>query len=331
VTRCESSEQALAQSHTPVPSSEIDEAQDADPAIASVVAAQVPHAQVVCVGDAAQAIYGWRGATDFLSRVAADHRVQLSQSFRFGQPIADEANVWLTEIGSTLRLLGDPNRRSLVAPSTDTAAILCRTNGKAISEVMAAHAGGIAVALVGRGAEMRSLALAAEHLMAGRPANHPELIAFADWQAVRHYAEHDPGGSDIAVGVRLIDAHGPRGVIAALDACVSEDRARLVVSTAHKARGREWDSVRIAGDFPEPRTDKVTGERVRINREEAMLAYVAVTRAKVQLDNAGLAWIHDRDIGDDGGPPPAVPSTPQMAQPQPTPTELPDRGVGIAM
>jgi superfamily I DNA/RNA helicase len=59
------------------------------------------------------------------------------------------------------------------------------------------------------------------------------------------------------------------------------DYLGLKKETAHKAKGREWETVRIAGDF---RKDKVS-------REEAMLAYVAVTRAKLVLDREGLAWV----------------------------------------
>jgi hypothetical protein len=148
------------------------------------------------------------------------------------------------------------------------------------------------VALVGGGRDMKALDYAAEQLTAGRPASHPELIAFADWDSVRHYAAHDPGGGDLATAVRLIDAHTPRGVIAAIDACTSEDRAQLVISTAHKAKGREWTTVRIAEDFPEPKPDPTTGDEGHPSREEAMLAYVAITRAKTSLDNTGLARIH---------------------------------------
>jgi hypothetical protein len=274
-----------------------DETQDADPAIASVVARQMTTTQVVCVGDAAQAIYGWRGATDFMSRIKADHRTRLSQSFRFGQAIADEANVWLDQIGTKLRLTGNPAIVSTIEQIDSPAAILCRTNAQAVSEVITAHQGCVSVALVGGGRDMKALAYAAEQLTAGRPASHPELIAFCDWDSVRHYAAHDPGGSDLATAVKLIDAHTPRGVIAAIDACTSEDRAQLVVSTAHKAKGREWATVRIAEDFPEPKPDTTTSDKRRPSREEAMLAYVAITRAKTSLDNTGLTWIHNDIYG----------------------------------
>jgi hypothetical protein len=123
--------------------------------------------QVVCVGDAAQAIYGWRGATDFMSRVHADHRTRRSQSFSFGQTIADEANVWLDEIGTTLRLTGNPAITSTIEPINSAYAVLCRTNAHAVSEVITAHNCGVSVALVGGGRDMKALTHAAEQLTAG--------------------------------------------------------------------------------------------------------------------------------------------------------------------
>jgi hypothetical protein len=273
------------------------EAQDADAGIGGVVRCQMSHSQVVMVGAAAQAIYGWRGSVDLLSSTQVDHRTRLSRSFRFGQAVADEANVWLDRVGTSLRITGDPSQSSILANLSAPDAVLCRSNGQAVQEVMAAHESGIAVSLVGGGQDVKSLALAAQRLQAGQPAGHPELIAFFDWSSVREYAENDPMGSELAVAVKLIDKHSPVDVIAAIDACVSEARAALVVSTAHRAKGREWARVRIAGDFREPKLDKVTGEREPVRRDEAMLAYVSVTRAKEVLDNNGLAWIHAPEYG----------------------------------
>ena len=87
-----------------------DECQDADPCVADVVERQA-HAQLVAVGDSAQAIYAWRGAGDFLAAVPARHRLALTQSWRFGQAIADEANVWLSVIGAPVKVVGDPQAR----------------------------------------------------------------------------------------------------------------------------------------------------------------------------------------------------------------------------
>ena len=269
-----------------------DEAQDADPAIADVVCHQ--DAQLIAVGDSAQAIFSWRGAVDFLERIEADHRVALTQSWRFGDAVADEANLWLSALGSRLRLAGSPHRTSVVEPVEVPDAVLCRTNAACVAEVLAAQADGVPVALVGGGDDIVALARAARQLQAGEPVGHPELVGFGTWEDVQHYAEHDPAGSDLAVAVKLIDRHGPEAIVDAIRACVPEGEAERTISTAHKAKGREWSSVLVADDFREPRPDPDTGEPGPIVREEAMLAYVTVTRAMGRLDVGSLAWIHDR-------------------------------------
>jgi len=215
----------------------------------------------------------------------------LTQSWRFGPAVAEEANVWLGVLDSRLR--GSPHRDSTVGTLDAHDAIFCRSNAGCVGEVMAAQDDDRRVALVGGGEDMVGLAEAARRLRAGEPAAHPELVALEDWPEVQDYAEHDPGGSDLAVAVRLIDRHGPEAIIAAVRSCVTtEAEAELTTSTAHRAKGREWNQVLVAGDFKEPKADPVTGEPGPIRRDEAMLAYVTVTRATTRLDNAGLAWVH---------------------------------------
>lgn len=270
----------------------LDEAQDTNDVLAAVLLDQ-EHAQRIAVGDSAQQIYEWRGAKDALARfereLGAEVR-ELSQSFRFGQPIADEANRWLYHVGTTLRLTGWPAAQSAVGPVGDPDAVLCRTNAGAMGTVLEALGAGRKTALVGGGGEIKRLAWAAEALQSGRPTDHPELLAFPSWDAVREYAEEEDGS--LRVMVKLVDDHGTDSIIKAADALASEDAAELVVSTAHKAKGREWPAVRIHHDFQPPRPDPKTGLAL-LRREEARLAYVAVTRARQQLDCDALAWIDD--------------------------------------
>ena len=267
-----------------------DEAQDADACVADVVSRQ-SHAQLVAVGDSAQAIYGWRGAGDFLATVAARHRLALTQSWRFGQAIADEANVWLGVVGSDVRVVGNPSRSSVLSKLAHPDAVLCRSNAATIDEVLAAHATGTKVHLEGDGTEMAALARAAQRMQDGQPAEHPELAAFPDWAAVQAYAENDPNGTDLAVAVRMIDGYGAGTVIEAIEGTVPAADATLVVSTAHKSKGLEWAKIRIADDFRQPRDPK-TGELLPIPKDMAMLGYVAVTRGREVLDTGGLSWVH---------------------------------------
>ena len=120
-------------------------------------------------------------------------------------------------------------------------------------------------ALAGGGQAIKDIAKAARDLQAGRGTKHPDLSRFADWDEVRAYAQQEEDGKRLQVFVRLVDRHGPDGLIDMISRLTPEGDAKnppqLTISTAHKAKGREWDTVRIAGDFRGPATDPETGEK----------------------------------------------------------------------
>jgi hypothetical protein len=259
----------------------LDEAQDANPVIAGIVDEQ--GSQRILVGDQSQAIYGWRGAVDAMASFEGA-RFQLSQSFRFGQRIADEANVWLELLGAPLRLTGNPAKDSRLDRIDSPSAVLCRTNAGALGQAMAALSVGHRPAMVGGGDDIRRLARACQDLHNGKGTEHPELMAFASWAEVQEYAEHDAGGQDLKTLVKLVDSHGPERILRVVDHLVDEHNANVVISTAHRAKGREWPTVRLAADFTEP-----YDQEGKLVPAEAMLTYVAVTRAKDVLDCRVLA------------------------------------------
>lgn len=265
-----------------------DEAQDADPVIASMVARHP--GQRIYVGDENQAIYGWRGAVDAMSKVENATRLPLTRSFRFGPAIAEQANGWLDLLGSDLRVEGHPPVKSSVGELTEPRAILCRTNGTALGWVLAMHERQIPVALApgdrSAGKDMERFAWAARDLMKGEGTDHPDLVGFPDWNALVAFVEEEEDTADLKRMVGIINRIGPNGVIDAIRGLVPEDRARVTVSTAHKAKGLEWDSVKVADDFTPPDLDDETDEP---DPSDWMLAYVTVTRAKLRLDPGSLA------------------------------------------
>jgi hypothetical protein len=278
----------------------LDEAQDANPVIADIVTRQ-QHAQLILVGDRHQQLYGWRGARDAMTNFDGT-RLALTKSFRFGPAIATEANRWLASLGSDLRVVGhDPIASTVGAlPLAEVTAILCRTNAGTIGEAIRAEDRGIKAAITGGAMELARLAEAAAELQLHGRTWHPELAVFTSWGDVVDYAATDAAGENLATLVNLIQAYGTTEILRIIGALApTEAAADVVISTGHKAKGREWARVRIADDFkPHPRRDPDTGDLIEpeMTDEARMLAYVAVTRAKDHLDPSGLNWARTQGV-----------------------------------
>ncbi|MES9524132.1 UvrD-helicase domain-containing protein [Streptomyces capoamus] len=275
----------------------LDEAQDTNPVVEKIFLTQRDHAQLVMVGDSAQAIYQWRGAKDVMTGFNGT-QLTLSQSFRFGPHLAEEANRWLDLADAPLRLTGTATVTTEIGPVPSPDAVLCRTNVGAMAQVMQLMADRYRVALTGGGDSLKALAQAAHDLKDGRRTHHPELILFPSWGDLQDYANHDPAGRDLQSLVDLVDTHGTDAILTAVARLVDEHHADITVSTAHKAKGREWPRVKIADDFV-PRTRADQHDRPeeaaanRIDDSEARLAYVAVTRTRQRLDIGGLSWVYE--------------------------------------
>ena len=267
-----------------------DEAQDANPCMNAIVGEQ-KHAQIVWVGDSQQEIYAWAGAVNALSKVPAEQRTFLTKSFRFGPAIAAEANRILDMIPEAeIRLVGFEQVDSRVAEVETPDAILCRTNAGVISAIFSEIAAGRRVAIVGGADEIKRFAWAARDLQTGRRTDHLELGAFADWDEVQRFVQEDARGGDFQLMVKIIDEHGVDRILEMIERVKDTRKPGVVagreydvaVSTAHKAKGREWDRVRLTGDFPETPQ----------GNEELRLLYVAVTRARKELDIAAVALLN---------------------------------------
>jgi superfamily I DNA/RNA helicase len=264
-----------------------DEAQDADPVMLSIIEAQ-HHAQRIYCGDQFQAIYEWRGAENALSKVKVDQSLWLTQSFRFGDAIASEANDILGFLEAPVEVQGLSSIRSSVEPITAPRAILCRTNAGVIQHVMQEIEKNRKVAVVGRTQELIDFAEACRQLQKGRRTSHHELAPFKSWEEAKAYVEKYPEEThEIKTMIDLVDRFGVESLVTALKRVVTESEADVVISTAHKAKGREWETVKLAGDYLHP-TDMDT--------EDLRLAYVSVTRAIKKLDMSEWAQIAPRDF-----------------------------------
>lgn len=263
----------------------LDEAQDTNPVLAAVFAAQSQWgAQLVAVGDANQQIYSWRGAIDAMARMRG-RRTMLTQSFRFGDAVAEVANRVLETLPTDMRVRGWDQINSVVGPVAEPDAILCRTNGAAVGHLLGAQTAGRSAHLVGGASDILRFARAVEELQATGRTWHPDLACFQGWAEVQDYVKADAQGEDLKVLVNLVDQFGAARIAAALGRMPREEDADLVISTAHKSKGREWPTVVLGSDFPE--------DPKQASEEERRLLYVAVTRARVELDADAVSWLVD--------------------------------------
>ena len=255
----------------------IDERQDLSRVMLSIAEQQVKLGlKVIMVGDAAQAIYGFLGCVDAATAFPDAKKLYLSQSFRFGETIAAVANAVLSNLDKptdlVLRgLLSIPSRLANIdAPD----AVLCRTNAAAVQTVLTAIDAGKRPHLVGGGDEVLRFVNAARDLQCGRRTDHPELAIFESWNEVKAFSKLDEG-ADLKLMVKLIDTFTADAIASALKHMPDEKDADLVVSTCHRAKGKEWNRVKLASDFM---------PLSKMGDEELRLLYVAATRAKLILD-----------------------------------------------
>lgn len=266
----------------------LDEAQDTAPVMLDILQQQT--CPIILVGDSAQQIYEWRGAVDAMAAFPDADRCYLTQSFRFGQKIADVANAILKtfESPTDLRLRGLESLDSKVEKIEQPTAILCRTNAVAISSMLNALATGKKPFLVGGTADVIAFVKACHELQQGQSTSHPELACFDSWQEVQEYSKTDDGG-DLQLMVKLITAFSCQVILKALQDMPLEEDADIVISTAHKSKGRQWKKVKVASDFP---------TKSKSTDADKKLLYVTCTRAQEVLDITSCPFFTGNDAVD---------------------------------
>lgn len=270
----------------------LDEAQDANPAMLDILLRQP--AQKVFVGDEHQQVYAWRGAVNAMSSLPWP-AYPLTVSWRFGEAIAAYASSLLRSFkGERLSIRGAPGQRSYIGPLVEAQAVLARSNVGALREALSLLAQGRRVAFAGPLADLTDTLFAAYRLWRGwRPA-HPDLSFFRSWDHLLATVQRVPAlANQYRPYISIVEEFGDQvpsicqrvRSLVAVDDGGGARRWDTTVSTAHRAKGREWRSVRLAADWSW--LPLVTDDGW-VNHEEANVAYVAVTRAIEALDPAAL-------------------------------------------
>jgi superfamily I DNA/RNA helicase len=276
-----------------------DECQDCTAAMFKTVRKQ--RAQQIYVGDPFQSIYGFRGARNAFRELEDLPQEHLTKSFRFGQSIADLAYLVVQSMGIRDReelppIVGDPERTSTVLAGDEgrsrPTVVLAREN-RTLVELAAREAErGRTVALSDRNQQsLRRVAERVEAIAAFRDrgaTSDPELAWYDSFEKMPAYTKRLRPESRIAL--RLVTAGGDPGAKARglAERIRERGEADVLFSTVHSFKGDEGERVLLAGDlrgYSEGAETRRDGSRApRIDEDALRLLYVAITRARSELD-----------------------------------------------
>ncbi len=280
----------------------VDEAQDINPVQRSIL--MKSGLPLIAVGDPYQQIYSWRGAENALAQIEGEVRY-LTQSFRFGEDIAEHARAILAtrpDGGPEQRLVGSGQGipQNYKGPRV---AIICRTNIGMIDEALRILKSGKKVhvdsveALV---ADVRS----AEALQCGQKerVTSAELKQFESWEELA--AEAEESGGALARLVQIVEGNRVGQVEALLRHQTKSDSADILICTAHRSKGLEFPGVLLGGDWKDIDTMRMrhkvaqreTAKHVTLAIEEWNALYVAATRPMVRLQGLGRIMSPAREM-----------------------------------
>jgi superfamily I DNA/RNA helicase len=265
----------------------LDEAQDVPPVLLSCLA----YASRACyVGDVAQQLYASKGAQDSMLKVPG-HAYRLSLSFRFGQEIAEAANkvIQSKSSPSVISLRGLPGKESTIGAvkKNEPHTRIFRTNAALIKKALNLTDLGATVNIVGDLSDIREKIEGAHLLLrgAGRDVTHPAFQQFKNWSELEGWSYKNPQ-TEISQIAALVKEYARR-IETLVRVCTKNNpNGDIRLTTAHRAKGCEWDNVIIGSDFDDRLSGRMLNNRSKSPQvdEELNLVYVALTRTKKRLE-----------------------------------------------
>jgi len=272
-----------------------DEAQDHNEVTAQILINA--NASTVFVGDSCQQVYAWRYAVNTLKKVEGYPEYRLTGAFRFGEEIASVVN----------RVIGNATREQMnlegLGPTSSVSTYegdrpplrpgwmyLSRTNGELLK--LADDAIDSDCSLYVEGGIESFQFKAMYHildLLLGEKPKHPFFRLFPDIEELQEYCDAI-GDRSMQALIAIVKKY--KKYLYILEKKLKRNSADqmsaadVVLSTAHKAKGLEFDRVALLPNFAreiiDDKESEVDLEDWR-TREEINLLYVAMTRAMNRL------------------------------------------------
>ncbi|MFK5892267.1 MAG: UvrD-helicase domain-containing protein [Pseudomonadota bacterium] len=275
-----------------------DEAQDTDPIMLEIVNKQ--YSNKIIVGDKYQQIYAFRGSVNAMDKFEVSGKLRLSQSYRYGQEIANIANkivnhhhAYDPDIKGTDLYQTKIIQSSSSFDNNSPEVIICRTNTQIITEMIEAKELGIKFYAYLETLEVKKIIRSIFSLKnAGekKPIVYHDLLKdFDSYSEMQDFLS--AGGSPaLSTFLNLYYKYGYADINNAIKEVEKNKKIATqkihshehngiekIFISAHKSKGLEFDNVKIGSDFNEKGSKKY-------DAEEGNLVYVVSTRAQKTLN-----------------------------------------------
>lgn len=269
----------------------VDEAQDLNGPFLSIL--KNSKQKVIACGDQYQELYRWRGAVNAMKSLAAKEAA-LTQSFRYGESIAEIANFVLGLLSSSPKdkiESFDASKKSKVlqyndAPPVNIDVLLTRSRALIYSHAKRLCDVNVTFHLNLEFSEFSRLLLSALALYEGNhfKNTHPLTNVFEHWYLLESFAE-SAMDNDLKLCIKIVTENHKTLEedlkVISKNNLPREKNPQVILSTTHKIKGRDWDNVALAEDFSYI-FDNLSKDDEKYD-DELQVLYVAITRAKNKL------------------------------------------------
>lgn len=265
-----------------------DEAQDANPVMLAIILSQ--KCQKILCGDRYQSIYSFMNAINAISFIPF-LSCPISTSFRYSQELADLANKLIssTPTNDKINLIGKGNKTTIYRASEykqfDRTMIISRTNATLFEYLVLFTESNIKTHL---GINMLNHYIVLIEQLLDFSVNEDPNVLPKNLKHIKRWADlikNRDADIEIVRIAMMIEENPIRAkkLIPAINKCLEtkESEAQVLLTTAHKSKGLEADTVLICDDYQAVIKAYIDNEPLA--QEELHLLYVAITRAKKTL------------------------------------------------
>ena len=263
----------------------IDEAQDITMSTVSLFLDQP--CMKILVGDRYQNIYGFRRTTNALEIIKTPHTYELSKSYRIGQEIASLSSEILSKRYERDVNITGVNVSKLTShldiPKESIKYMVSRKTISLLNVAQSLHNEGISFNFIG-GINTYGVKNALNLLKYGSVYYKGKKLTKSEIYEI--FTETEDAELGILISIER-SFESPEDLENLIQAEVSEKEAQVILTTAHRSKGLEWDIVHVLDDFNliETKIDRDTKKLTLevADYQEYNLFYVAITRAKKDL------------------------------------------------